>query len=73
MTVLSDALQLRFSKEPAAEGQSRRGIGFGEAPELFSRPYWLDRLAASLDRGSETNLAKRVIGRWVPYSAAPAS
>ena len=31
------------SKERAPQGESRRGIGFEEARELFSQPYWLDR------------------------------
>ena len=31
----------RKSKRPTAN--PRRGIGFEEAQELFSRPYWLDQ------------------------------
>jgi uncharacterized DUF497 family protein len=37
---------MRFSFEPRKRRRlrtnSRRGIGFEEAQELFSRPYWLD-------------------------------
>jgi uncharacterized DUF497 family protein len=38
---------MRFSFDPQKSGRlranPRRGIGFEEAQELFSRPYWLDR------------------------------
>lgn len=38
---------MRFSFDPRKSqrlrGNPRRGIGFEEAQELFSRPYWLDR------------------------------
>lgn len=38
---------MRFSFDPRKSGRLRanphRGIGFEEARELFSRPYWLDR------------------------------
>jgi uncharacterized DUF497 family protein len=44
ITVISDALQLRCSEEQAPQRQSQAfGIGFEEARELFSKPYWLDR------------------------------
>jgi uncharacterized DUF497 family protein len=37
---------VRFSfdprKRPRLRANPRRGIGFEEAQELFSRPYWLD-------------------------------
>lgn len=38
---------MRFSFDPRKSqrprANPRRGIGFEEARELFSRPYWLDR------------------------------
>jgi uncharacterized DUF497 family protein len=38
---------MRFSFDPRKSrrlrANSRRGIGFEEAQELFSRPYWLDQ------------------------------
>jgi uncharacterized DUF497 family protein len=38
---------MRFSFDPRKSGRlranPRRGIGFEEARELFSRPYWLER------------------------------
>jgi uncharacterized DUF497 family protein len=38
---------MRFSFDPRKSRQLRanphRGIGFEEAQDLFSRPYWLDR------------------------------
>jgi uncharacterized DUF497 family protein len=38
---------MRFSfdarKSRRLRANARRGIGFEEAQELFSRPYWLDR------------------------------
>ena len=38
---------MRFSFDPRKSARlranPRRGIGFEEAQELFSRPYWLDR------------------------------
>jgi uncharacterized DUF497 family protein len=38
---------MRFSFDPRKSGRlranPRRGIGFEEAQELFSRPYWLDQ------------------------------
>lgn len=38
---------MRFSFDPRKSGRlranPRRAIGFEEARELFSRPYWLDR------------------------------
>jgi len=38
---------MRFSfdsrKSRRLRADARRGIGFEEAQELFSRPYWLDR------------------------------
>jgi len=38
---------MRFSFDPRKSkrlrANSRRGIGFEEARELFSRPYWLDQ------------------------------
>ena len=38
---------MRFSfdirKSKRLRGNPRRGIGFEEAQELFSRPYWLDQ------------------------------
>jgi uncharacterized DUF497 family protein len=38
---------MRFSFDPRKSGRlranPRRGIGFEEARELFSKPYWLDR------------------------------
>lgn len=38
---------MRFSFDPRKSkrlrANPRRGIGFDEASELFSRPYWLDR------------------------------
>ena len=40
ITVISHAFQLRSSEEQTSP---RRGIGFEEARELFSRPYWLDQ------------------------------
>jgi uncharacterized DUF497 family protein len=38
---------VRFSSDPRKSkllrNNPRRGIGFAEAQELFSKPYWLDR------------------------------
>jgi uncharacterized DUF497 family protein len=38
---------MRFSFDPRKSkrlrANKRRGIGFEEAQEVFSRPYWLDR------------------------------
>ena len=38
---------MRFSFDPRKSkrlrGNTRRGIGFEEAQELFSQPYWLDQ------------------------------
>jgi uncharacterized DUF497 family protein len=38
---------MRFSFDPRKSGRLRanpkRGVGFEEAEELFSRPYWLDQ------------------------------
>ena len=38
---------MRFSSDPRKSrrlrANPRRGIGFEEVQELFSRPYWLDR------------------------------
>lgn len=40
---ITHALRLRPPEEQAPEGEPHRGIGFEEARELFSQPYWLDQ------------------------------
>jgi uncharacterized DUF497 family protein len=45
---------MRFSFDPRKSARLRanpkRGIGFEEARELFSRPYWLDRRSDALEQ-----------------------
>jgi uncharacterized DUF497 family protein len=45
--VVYQSYQMRFSFDPRKSKRLRanpkRGIGFEEAQEVFSRPYWLDR------------------------------
>lgn len=42
ITLVSDALHLRRAKKQALRSNPKRGIGFEEAQELFSKPYWVD-------------------------------
>ena len=39
----TSALQLRPSQKQKIEVEPRRGIGFEEVQELFTKPYWLDQ------------------------------
>ena len=44
ITGISDANQFRSAKESKRlKANPKRGIGFEEVRQLFSRPYWLDR------------------------------
>ena len=43
ITVISVRFSFDVRKSRRLRANPRRGIGFEEARELFSRPYWLDR------------------------------
>jgi hypothetical protein len=38
-----NAISVRSSKEPPAEANPRRRIGFEEAQEIFSHPFYMDQ------------------------------